>query len=471
LDAVVTASQAAQQQQQQQQQTTTTAGAAASGVPMQSGDAAGGAAREEKLYLYTFEQHVQYQGINSSKARQHIQQQQQGYAEGDQVKPQDTRQQQGMLAPVENSKGGSGAHCRGSRQSAEPTLQGIAASPGEMLLLSADGVQVGCLDMCSAELQTAARHSTSTCSETRYKHSRHGQTPNLMQTAGQHGVGCTLLLGAVSLVTPFAVWAPFPQVNIGRVDVVGVSGSSITVASRKDLQLDRYEAAAAPADASGSSACSGSSVLWRLDHDEAASIGMHQRAAVLRLTADSTGSHVQRLRELIVQLAVPRQRGDSQSSQQQAQQLHHVTSARARSSSPQPVAQSLGKHGAGAAGRAGSAPPAVDLVPAAPPAPAAAGAEGAQQGSLASCTGTIGAAARLAAASGESYLSSHGSHLNSNQVAVLRRVIEMQDYCLVLGMPGEQQWANLSLHCLLLRQQVADNSRAGASLPCLSWQY
>jgi hypothetical protein len=52
----------------------------------------------------------------------------------------------------------------------------------------------------------------------------------------------------------------------------------------------------------------------------------------------------------------------------------------------------------------------------------------------------FGAAARLAAASGEAYLSSQGSHLNSNQVAVLRRVMAMQDYCLVLGMPGERGW-------------------------------
>lgn len=57
----------------------------------------------------------------------------------------------------------------------------------------------------------------------------------------------------------------------------------------------------------------------------------------------------------------------------------------------------------------------------------------------------MGAAARLAAAAGESYLAHHGGRLNSDQVSVLRRVLAMQDYCLVLGMPGETQGSVLGL--------------------------
>lgn len=223
------------------------------------------------------------------------------------------------------------------------------------------------------------------------------------------------------------------QVNIGRVDVVEVSGSSITVASRKNLQLDRYEALAAAAAAAGAdaSACGsnggsdgcGSSVLWRLDHDEAASIGMHQRAAVLSLAAASNGNHMQRLQELIVDLAAPRLRGNAASTQQPQQQ---GDSRRARSSSPLAAPAAGQDSGGNASRRAESAPPAVEA------------AAGDVQGvSPVASTEPFGAAARLAAASGEAYLSSQGSHLNSHQVAVLRRVMAMQDYCLVLGMPGK----------------------------------
>lgn len=241
-------------------------------------------------------------------------------------------------------------------------------------------------------------------------------------------------------------WALFAvlvlQVNIGRVDVLEVSGSSITVASRKDLQLERYIAAAAAAGTDGTSGSnggsSGSSVLWRLDQDEAASIGMHQRAAVLRLAADNTCTHVQRLRELIVDLAAPRLMDALQHSQQQQQQDKPV---RARSSSPQPVVWSLGQQqvrtGDRPADRAGSAPPAVTAATAAAPAAAVPAGGGAPVAASPAAPAPFGAAARLAAASGESYLANHGAHLNSNQVAVLRRVMAMQDYCLVLGMPGE----------------------------------
>jgi hypothetical protein len=244
------------------------------------------------------------------------------------------------------------------------------------------------------------------------------------------------------------------QVNIGRVDVVEVSGSSITVASRKNLQLDRYEAAAAAAacgSSGGSSGGCGSRVLWRLDHDEAASIGMHQRAAVLSLAAASNGNHVQRLQELIVDLAAPRLQGNAASTQQQQQ----GDSRRARSSTPPAAAPTAGlDSGGNASRRAKSAPPAVE----------AAGGDLQELPAVASSE-PFGAAARLAAASGEAYLSSQGSHLNSNQVAVLRRVMAMQDYCLVLGMPGKMAGGGrLGLMVCLRLRSKPDNAVQSAVL-------
>lgn len=229
------------------------------------------------------------------------------------------------------------------------------------------------------------------------------------------------------------------KVNIGRVDVVEVSGSSITVASRKDLQLERYEAAAAAAaaanDGSGSNACddshthasSGSSIiLWRLDQDEAASIGMHQRAAVLRLAADTTGSNVPRLRELIIDLDAPRLRDVSQET---------------TAGSPTNKDDATATAGAAAAGGRAASPADANTSNAAAAAPETTTTKSQQAaGGLQASSSSLepqGAARRLAAASGESYLRRAGSHLNSNQVAVLRRVMAMQDYCLVLGMPGE----------------------------------
>jgi hypothetical protein len=182
-------------------------------------------------------------------------------------------------------------------------------------------------------------------------------------------------------------------VNIGRVDVVDVSGSSITVAASKSLQLERYLAAAAAAGA-GSSGTSSGRVLWRLDSDAPASTGMHQRAAVLRLAADGTG-HVQRLRELIVDAAPPRLKPDQQQQDEEEEGK-----------------QQEGKQQ-----------------------------EGQQK------QHPMGAAARLAAAAGQSYLERHGASLNSNQTSVLKRVLAMQDYCLVLGMPGERAaWRGCHTH-------------------------
>lgn len=139
LEAVIAASQAASQQQQQQP-----GAAGVAGPP--AADVAGG---EGRLYLYTFEQEVQYQFINSCKARQQSpqQQQQEGAAEGGdacsgQRAPHEQQKQQSAVGAAAGSNDSSSSKAGRCRRDGERTLQGIAAWPGEMLLLSADGMQV-----------------------------------------------------------------------------------------------------------------------------------------------------------------------------------------------------------------------------------------------------------------------------------------------------------------------------------------
>jgi hypothetical protein len=133
LEAVVTAS-------QQQQQ---------AGADMAAG--------EGRLYLYTFEQQAQYQSINCRKARQQPQQQQDegtaaegGGVHSGQQAPQEEQQQQQQSVDAAAAGGNDSSNSKASRQrlDREQTVQGISASPGEMLLLSADGMQVGAAVLC-----------------------------------------------------------------------------------------------------------------------------------------------------------------------------------------------------------------------------------------------------------------------------------------------------------------------------------
>jgi hypothetical protein len=197
------------------------------------------------------------------------------------------------------------------------------------------------------------------------------------------------------------------QTNVGRVDVVEVNGRTITVASRKPLQLERYTAAdpqqqqqqqqvpgigqqqsaAVPAHAvAGAAGSTGSTrmLTWRLDQDEAASTAMQQRANVLRVAADCSSSRVVWLRRLIVDLAAPRQLATANPTGNPAGQQQQSQAAASLQAGP-----------------------------------------------------SAGPAVQLAMAAGRAYVEQHGGQLNSDQVAVLRRVLCMQDYCLVLGMPGE----------------------------------
>lgn len=199
------------------------------------------------------------------------------------------------------------------------------------------------------------------------------------------------------------------QVNVGRVEVAEIDGTVMTVASQKALQLERYLAAqplspAAAGDGNDSAAADGNinaTVTWRLDRDEAASTAMFQRANVLRVASDSSSSRVIRLRQLLIDLEPP-------------QQVRH------EGEEQQAVIQFNQPKATGEAGQEQQ-----QHEQAATPAAAAA------------VAGYVRPVARMAMAAGERYLAQHGANLNGDQVAVVKRVVQMQDYSLVLGMPGE----------------------------------
>jgi hypothetical protein len=245
------------------------------------------------------------------------------------------------------------------------------------------------------------------------------------------------------------------QTNIGRVDVVEVIGRTITVASRKPLQLERYTAAASqqkqqqpvvnqqePAGAAAADAGSTGLLTWRLDQDEAASTAMQQRANVLRLAADSSSSRAVWLRRLIIELAAPRQLAAVTAAEQSQQQgaAQQQGQGAAQQQQQQQKQQDEASHAELAAAVAS-----LDAGPAAGP------------------------AVRLAMAAGRAYVKQHGRQLNSDQVAVLRRVLSLQDYCLVLGMPGEadvrlSNLATAAIHhkqqcCLALLSSSVDTSQ------------
>jgi hypothetical protein len=135
---------------------------------------------------------------------------------------------------------------------------------------------------------------------------------------------------------------------------------------------------------------------------------MQQRANVLRLAADSSSSRAVWLRRLIIELAAPRQLASVSTTEHSQQQQQQQGLAQQGASQQQQQQQQQESHTDLAAAVAS-----LDAGPSAGP------------------------AVRLAMAAGRSYLEQHGRQLNSDQVAVLQRVLSMQDYCLVLGMPGE----------------------------------
>lgn len=261
------------------------------------------------------------------------------------------------------------------------------------------------------------------------------------------------------------------QPNVARVDVTSVTGTCVTVACRKPLQPERYvqlaaselaaagqlcgamtdaeQAAAAASAAAGQqqrqqqqqelrqfchssrSNCSSSSqptaaavadLRWRLDHDEAASLGMHARANVLRVASDHS-VNVTRLRRLIVDLQPPRQLSEAAAAAAIASQGWAAACKTTTSGGG-----GGGGSTAAAAAAAASSSGAAALATAPPPPTAAAAA-------LPDCVAAI-PAVRLALAAGRSYLATAGAKLNPDQVSVLQRILALPDYCLVLGMPG-----------------------------------
>lgn len=109
-------------------------------------EAAADEASQEKLYLYTFQQHPQYRSISSGHGRRQQQWQAMeahcstGKADGAQA----SVVQQGQEEQQRHAghKPGSSDSVVETHAAPEQGLQGIAATPGDMLLLSADGLQV-----------------------------------------------------------------------------------------------------------------------------------------------------------------------------------------------------------------------------------------------------------------------------------------------------------------------------------------
>jgi len=187
--------------------------------------------------------------------------------------------------------------------------------------------------------------------------------------------------------------------------VVSVAGRRITVASKKALQLERYtvvppvlHAPGGDVSAAGSAGCGvgPASVTWRLDQDEPASMAMHQRSAVLAVAGDCSSARVARLRELLIDLAPPRML-------------------------PLAAAAATGAGGAAASGGSSSQRHRRQR-------------QRQQQRRRQGCRLVL--LPGLALSAGAAYLAAHAPHLNPSQVAVLTRILAMNEYCLVLGMPG-----------------------------------
>lgn len=117
-------------------------------------EAAADEASQEKLYLYTFQQHPQYRNISSGHGRRQQQRQvmdahcSTGTADGAQPSVVQQGQEQQQQQRHAGQQPGSSESVVETHAVPEQGLQGIAATPGDMLLLSADGLQVRGHDAC-----------------------------------------------------------------------------------------------------------------------------------------------------------------------------------------------------------------------------------------------------------------------------------------------------------------------------------
>jgi len=202
---------------------------------------------------------------------------------------------------------------------------------------------------------------------------------------------------------------------VGRVTIHEVGATWVTVASRKEVLVERYQqqwrelaggpghahadaaaaqgaamqphAAMLDASASGSqSEAAAAAACWRLDKDEIASMSVTLRTSLLRLVLDGGSARAARLRALLIDLAAPR--------------MHSLADT--------PGAATQGEDPIVASASACSTPGA-----------------------------STGLRLRLRLEAAERCLRKReGAGLNTEQAAAVRRVAGAEDYALVLGMPG-----------------------------------
>jgi hypothetical protein len=264
------------------------------------------------------------------------------------------------------------------------------------------------------------------------------------------------------------------QVAVGRVTVAAVTPTTISVVSRRQLQLERY-LRQAPPSACDVAAAAGVGVqglgrlpdtmqqglaqqghqqqqqcdhnqqqqqqqqqqqgtTWRLDKDEVASMGQHMRSNLLTLATSSSPPQVERLRQLIIEQQPPRQQQLPAVAQQEAgdsclvvegcdlPQQEDGAPAAAAGAAPAGTGScgSTGQQQTGAAGCDAAAEEQLGLTAGAAP----------------GVTATQAAHWRARVAALRCHLQQHGGRLNEEQQEVLQRVAAAEDYVLVLGMPG-----------------------------------
>lgn len=185
------------------------------------------------------------------------------------------------------------------------------------------------------------------------------------------------------------------HVAAARVVVHHLAKGSVTVASEKPLPAQRLlqSAAAEAQQQAGQASMPFLRSLWRLDKDEVASSSTTLRTNVLSLLT-STGRQAARLRQLVIDLEAP---------QQQVMISSSSTAGSAGDSS---------SDGAGGPVR------------------------GEEQ---------VG----VVLTQRNKYLRSAAAGMNPDQLAAVRKVLAMQDYALILGMPGTgEHGRGLGEHCL-----------------------
>ncbi|KAL6748261.1 hypothetical protein V8C86DRAFT_3115096 [Haematococcus lacustris] len=255
-------------------------------------------------------------------------------------------------------------------------LEDSAAREGRSALWAVPGRQRELQGSCLADLQLQHSQPSSYGAPTAPPMSL---TPSSFLAASAFAVGDMALLGMEGR-----------HVNVARVVVHAATQDTLVLAAKKEIRMmepylrqpqseglpplpTQQGTAQPPCAANRAVLPSAAAVLWRLDKDEAAAGVTQQRTNLLMLMEAASGQ-VARLRELVVDLAPPRM-----------------------------VAEQVRRQEGDGGSLAALAPAGVDVV---------------------CLLGASGLVLVLV------------NHLNSEQQAAVQAVLQMQDYTLILGMPG-----------------------------------